>query len=158
MDDNKYDLFYEIINKHTLSHPEFINKIFMVIESIQENPKLQTKLYEIFLKNLELFQSHVTKQRLYQLIQNVYDDELALKILDYLSPQSYDLNCLEESSIRFILLVKYDSFWLSMFSFLVGTKITDSIESSSPYPVKQQNLFPLMIKLAVYSFVICCFC
>lgn len=151
LDENKCDLFIEVINKHALNHPEFIHKIFLLIEVLKNETKLQKKLYEIFSKNIEIFQSQVPKQRLYQLIQNIDDDDLSLQILDFLSPQYFDLNCLEESSIRFILLVKYQSFWLSMFSFLVGTKITDSIESSTPYPVKQQNMIPLMIRLVVYS-------
>ena len=162
----KTDFFLEVIFKHILyQKKEKINQLFLAVEvlssrnfyeignknlnNFQNDEHIQHKIFDFYKANSNTFGNLITKQKLYQLI-NFVPNEIALDILDFLSPQYFDISQLEDSAPRFILLTHYESFWLSMFSFLLDKKIT-SFDKISQHPVKHENIFPLMIKLLSIS-------
>lgn len=151
LNENKCHLLVEIISKYAVEHPDFILTIFILIELMNNNIDMQQRFFHIFIRNFELFQPYVSKTRLYQLMQNLDDDKLVLEIWDFLSPNYFDIGLINESMLRFIPLTKYESFWFSMFSFLVGVTITECLNDSTNYPVKQTTLIPTMLKLVTYS-------
>ncbi|OHS94574.1 hypothetical protein TRFO_39228 [Tritrichomonas foetus] len=145
----KVDLFVDVISKYLKNHPDKISNLFMMIEILTNDIRIQRKMFRFYTINADAFSQYVTKQRLYQLIQCV-PDLFALEVLDYISPRLYDLQMLEACYYRFISLVSYDQFWLSMFSFLLMKKVED-FDQCVQFQVKNPSLFHLMFKILTKS-------